>query len=80
MTTDELVQNFIKIVENEGVYDEQFVRKVYSDVDVGVEVFSLALNDETRDVRYVKVDFSCPEVEAFEVTPVTVLRTEYRRV
>lgn len=78
MTTDELVANFIRIVENDGVYDEQFVRKVYS--DEGVEVFSLALNDETRDVRYVKVDFSCPEVEVFEVKPVTVMRTEYRRV
>lgn len=79
MTTDELVQEFIEfIVRDEGTYSEEFARKVYS--DVGCEVFSLALNDETRDVRYVKVVFSAPEVEAFEVTPVTLIKTAYRRV
>ena len=76
--SDELVANFIRIVENDGVYDERFVRKVRSDTER--EVFSLALNDETTDIRYVEVDFSSPEIEAYEVTPVTVLKTEYRRV
>lgn len=78
MTTDELVREFIRTIENDGVYDEKFARTVYS-VD-GVDVFSLALNDETRDVRYVKVDYRDADVLAFEVKPVTVLRTEYRRV
>ena len=78
MTTDELVEKFIRTIENDGVYDEKYARTVYS-VD-GVDVFSLALNDETRDVRYVKVDYRDADVVAFEVKPVTVLRTEYRRV
>ncbi len=78
MTTDELVENFIRNIENDGVYDEKYARTVYS-VD-GVDVFSLALNDETRDVRYVKVDYRDADVVAFEVKPVTVLKTEYRRV
>lgn len=78
MTTDELVQKFIHDIMSDGVYDEKYARTVYS-VD-GVDVFSLALNDETRDVRYVKVDYRDADVLAFEVKPVTVLRTEYRRV
>jgi hypothetical protein len=78
LTTDELVQNFIRTIENDGVYDDKYARTVYS-VD-GVDVFSLSLNDETRDVRYVKVDYRDADVLAFEVKPVTVLRTEYRRV
>lgn len=78
MTTDELVREFIRTIENDGVYDEKFARTVYS-VD-GVDIFSLALNDETRDVRYVRVDYRDADVLAFEVKPVTVLRTEYRRV
>ena len=73
------MQEFIEfIMQGEGTYSENFARKVYS--SDGVEVFSLALNDETRDVRYVKVDYRGPDVEAFEVRPVTVLCTEYRRV
>lgn len=78
MTTDEFVEKFIKTIMDDGVYDEKYARTVYS-VD-GVDVFSLALNDETRDVRYVKVDYRDADVVAFEVKPVTVLRTEYRRV
>lgn len=79
MTTDELVQQFITAAEGETfVYDESFIRKVYSGETF--DVFSVALNDETRDVRYVKVDFNGMPVVAFEVKPVTVMRTEYRRV
>ena len=78
MTTDELVNEFIRQIMDDGTYDEKYARTVYS-VD-GVDVFSLALNNETRDVRYVKVDYRDADVVAFEVKPVTVLRTEYRRV
>lgn len=78
MTTDELVKKFIAQIMDDGTYDEKYARTVYS-VD-GQDVFSLALNDETRDVRYVKVDYRDADVVAFEVKPVTVLRTEYRRV
>lgn len=78
MTTDELVNEFIRQIMDDGTYDETYARIVYS-VD-GMDVFSLALNDETRDVRYVKVDYRDADVVAFEVKPVTVLRTEYRRV
>ena len=73
------MQEFIEfIMQGEGTYSADFARKVYS--SNGVEVFSLALKDETRDVRYVKVDYRDADVLAFEVRPVTVLRTEYQRV
>jgi len=79
MTIEQLVKNFIDIaMSDEFVYNTEFIRKVYS--SDGFEVFSLALNDETRDVRYVKVDWRDSDVLAFEVRPVTVLKTEYRRV
>jgi len=78
MTINQLVKNFIDLaMSDEFVYDSQFVRKVYS--SDGVDVFSLALNDETRDVRYVTVDYRDHDVVAFEVEPVTVVKTEYRR-
>lgn len=94
MTTEELVAQAIVYVRNTTSGDvlPDHMRQIDSFRDGGnyIDRFSVALNDETRDVRYVerKVFYtpaipSTPEtrvVEVFEVTPVTVVQTEYRRV
>lgn len=90
LTTDELVANVIDAMTDDKWQDENGYGWLLSHLrPVSVkrrqlshsEVFSVALNDETRDVRFVECvtfnDGSDPL--AFEVFPVTVLRTEYRR-
>lgn len=88
MTTDELVATIISALKHdpleiENVYG-QHARSVKREWygELLSETYSVALNDETRDVRYV-TSISAPgsdfEGEVFEVSPVTVLRTEYRR-
>lgn len=79
MTTDELIKNLIRDYLDESYSGlmwqetyEKYIRRVYP---LKHNVWSVALNDETRDVRYVYLD-----LEAFEVKPEQVLRTEYVRV
>ncbi len=62
MTTDTLVKDFIKAIENaEGSFEdverqfEKFHPKVVRNTE-DVTVWSIALNDETYDVRFVEVD------------------------
>lgn len=74
MTTDELVKAFIDAL-TEGQLDSEELkqrfakydpRKVVNDFDV--EVWSIALNYDTRDVRYIEVDGSFGTIR--EVRPV----------
>jgi len=86
MTTDELVQNVIdQFLANDGMLGaiDEFVRIVAKEEFVfGTFVtYSVALNNETFDVRYVRVRWDEERDEflaAVEVFPVTVVKTEYR--
>jgi hypothetical protein len=85
LTTDELVQKFINMLK-ESTYDDEGVKHYFEKYnprliidDFDRKVWSIALNDDTRDVRYIEVDGAFGSIE--EVRPVTVVdvHTEYRR-
>ncbi len=90
MTTDELVAKIIAALKDqdtdtlEGLNEHH---RLITQEYVGTlifETYSVALNDETRDIRYVQSIYCVLGSEdftgdVFEVSPVTVLRTEYRR-
>lgn len=82
MTTDELVAKVIDTLQT-GTDPFQWdmvdhVRRVVTEHDHAV--YSVALNDETKDVRYVMNSWRGERYETFEVFPHTVVRTEYRKV
>lgn len=92
MTTDELVAQFIaalcKNVEEAETLFDKHVRKV-RDFDVRGDLvfttYSVALNDETRDIRFVTSvvcgnDHSECVRDAWESRAVTRVVTEYHRV
>lgn len=85
MTTDQLVKDIIRAFQEGDVsqyekhlreidYDEPFLPGRF------VSIWSVALNDETRDVRYIEVHSGGHQTSAFEVAPRTVLRTVYEVV
>lgn len=82
MTTDQLVEDIIVAFMAEDFTHDAFVSQYYEYMrSLGGGIFSVALNDETRDVRFVFLAF--PEIgarQAYEVRPETVVRTEYKRV
>lgn len=85
MTIDELVALVIRVLEDGEGFEsiDQHVRMVKQKAfagDVTNVTYSVALNDETRDVRFVSV-ISAGEIVAdvFEVVPETTLETIYRR-
>jgi hypothetical protein len=94
LTTDELMAEAIEYVRSSTLGDiiPRYMRQFESFRDGGtyIDRFSVALNDETRDVRYVERRMwyvpSTPTqpdyrvVEVFEVRPRTVVRTQYDRV
>jgi hypothetical protein len=76
-----LVKEFIKALENaEGSFDdvmlqfEKFHPKVVSEHE-DVTVWSIALNDETRDVRFVTADGGSGYIG--EVVPVRKVSVDY---
>lgn len=78
MTTNELVAQFIKALKD-GVEDVEVTFSRYGAKRIinteDREVWSVALNWDTLDVRYVEVDGGQGTVR--EVFPHTTLRTEY---
>jgi hypothetical protein len=80
VTTDELVA---KVIEDflSGMKPEDF-NALYAEYlwRVSPGVYSLALNWETRDVRYVRFLDKGDKRFANEVTPRTVMRTQYEKV
>ena len=90
MTTDELVAKVIAALKDQDIDTLEVLNEHHRLVTqdyVGTlifETYSVALNDETRDIRYVQsvycvLDEGDFKGDAYEVSPVTVLRTEYRR-
>lgn len=87
MTTDELVAKVVEALSNgdKETFNafSEYVRSVTqtSWQSHTQYVWSVALNDETYDVRYVELITCEDEVKglASEVFPVTVVKTEYRR-
>lgn len=80
VTTDALVKDFVQalrddipLVEFLEIFAAYHPKIVQYDEDV--TVWSLALNDDTRDVRFVKVDGGVGFIG--EVFPVTKMHTEY---
>jgi len=85
VTTDELVKEIIEAFQNEDVSAyEKYLREIDYDEPFlpgrSVSIWSVALNDETRDVRYIEVHGGGMQTSAFEVRPRTVLRTAYEAV
>lgn len=82
MTTDELVRAVIRAFqEGDPTPYEKHLREI--DVDEPaiegrfVALYSLALNDETRDVRFIEVHSGGHNTSAFEVRPRTIVKTIY---
>ena len=90
MTTDELVKavcDGLQTLDGDAFSAQygKYVRLIRLEpvADVTFATFSVALNDETRDVRYVTLvsdSNTGKDIDAYEVRPETVLRTIYRRV
>jgi hypothetical protein len=84
VTTDALVKAFIdamsdhtiSVAEAVDAFEKYSPHIVHSTEDV--TVWSLALNYDTRDVRFVKMDAGQGTVS--EVRPRTVMHTEYERI
>lgn len=88
MTTDLLVEELLALlndpevkVEDIGRTHGKFVRNVNKEYIEGVVMvtLSVALNDDTRDVRFINIahDLNFGSRHAFEVVPETVVRTRY---
>lgn len=86
MTTDELVATVIEhLLANDGMLGaiDEYVNQVdmVEAKHTSRITYSVALNNETYDVRFVTAVW-CEEVDkflgAYEVVPVTVVKTEYR--
>lgn len=87
MTTDQLVNEILEMLKRNEL-DGRYMKHM-REVDYGFRksgcvysVWSVALNDETRDVRFVEQNVFPSEeqtlVAAFEVFPCTVIKTEYK--
>ena len=90
MTTDQLVKEIIDAFQagDASHYDLRPYDKFMNEIDYDepsisgryVALYSVALNDETRDIRYIEVHGGGTMTRAFEVRPRTVLRTIYEAV
>lgn len=80
LTIETLVQEFIKdMTEMRDEDHDLMVQKwVKFTRQVQPDIYSIALNDETRDVRFVEIVAREGVRSAHEVFPETVVRTEYR--
>lgn len=84
MTTDELVNEIIVgMLCDIGAASERYEKHLRLVTESGDEnrfsqIYSIALNDETRDVRFIRVDGGGFGVKVVSVTPETVVQTVYR--
>lgn len=90
MTTDQLVNEILEMLkrnEFDGKYMKHMREVEYGFTQTGMvySVYSVALNDETRDVRYIEqrvqpIENENPLVIVCEVRPETIVKTVYRAV